>query len=115
MAADIAKDSSTPLIAGLDVTSQDLLIPCITQNKHQDVLEGAQFSEHNYIILSPCPTFTTHLLYFSLVHDTNSAFIFKYHLPYLLACTVWRMGFVKHQIILSTGTSSETLANMGKT
>lgn len=72
-----------------------------------------QFSEQNYIILSPCPSFTTHLLYFSLVRDIISAFIFKYHLCYLLACTFWRMGFVKHQIILSTGISSETLANKG--
>lgn len=31
-AVDIAKDSLTPLKEGLHVTSQDLLIPCITQN-----------------------------------------------------------------------------------
>lgn len=32
VAADTAKESSTPLIAGLDMTSQDLPIPCITKN-----------------------------------------------------------------------------------
>lgn len=74
MAADIAKDSSTPLTAGLDVTSRELLMLYITRNKHQDVLEGAQYIEQNsQKTLSPCPSFRTHLLYFSPVHLIQSA------------------------------------------
>lgn len=73
MATDRAKDSSTPLTAGLDVTSQELLTLYITQNKHQDVLEGAQYIEQNpQKTLSPCPSFSTRLLYLSLVHLIQS-------------------------------------------
>lgn len=56
-----------------NVTSQELLMLYITQNKHQDVLEGAQYIEQNsQKTLSPCPSFRTHLLYFFPVHLIQS-------------------------------------------
>lgn len=55
------------------MTSQELLTLYITQNIHQDVLEGAQYIEQNSEKTeSPCPSFSTHLLYFSLVHLIQS-------------------------------------------
>lgn len=119
MATDRAKDSSTPLTAGLDVTSQELLTLYITQNKHQDVLEGAQYIEQNpQKTLESLSQFQhSFAVLLSGTSDTICAFVLKYHLCYLLA-HLYILGdgiceALKHQIVLTRSTSSETLLNKG--
>lgn len=79
MAADTAKDSLTPL-AGLDVTSQELLALYITQKKHQDVLEGPQCTEQNSEENSKSLSWFQHsfAVLLSGTSDTISAFELKY-------------------------------------
>lgn len=118
MAADTAKDSLTPL-AGLDVTSQELLALYITQNKHQDVLEGSQYTEQNSEENSESLSWFQHsfAVLLSRTSDTICAFELKYPLCYLLAHP-YSLGdgiceALKHQIILTTSTSSQKLLNKG--